>query len=174
MTRVAIGLGSNVGDRLGRLQRSIDLMAEFVTLDGVSPVYETAPLYMEEQPWFFNAAALGSTDLGPIELLFRLKLVEREVGREARERYGPREVDLDVLIYGSARLEMIWGDETKLLVPHPALAERAFVLRPLADLDPSLEIPKFGRVSDLLARIETPGSDVVLREDAALSIHRKR
>ena len=142
-----IGLGSNLGDREALLMRAAD------ALDAVriSPVIETDPWGFENQPQFLNAVAEVETELSPRELLDRLLEIERRLGR-TREgpRYGPRTIDLDLLLYGDEAI-----DEPGLQVPHPRLAERLFVLEPLAALVPERKIPGNGTVQEALARIQS-------------------
>ena len=116
----------------------------------MSSFRETDPVGYEDQPRFLNAAVALETELSPRELLDRLLAVERELGRTRDgPRYGPRTIDLDLLLYGEAVV-----DEPGLRVPHPRLAERRFALEPLAELDPGLTIPGAGAVSALLAGLE--------------------
>lgn len=147
--RAYIGLGSNLGDRETTLRAALDALAAApgITQVTVSSVRETEPVGYLDQPSFLNAAAAVETDLRPRELLDLLLRIERELGR-TREgaRYGPRTIDLDLLLYGSERVE-----EAGLTVPHPRLHERLFVLEPLAELDSSLEVPGKGTVSTLIA-----------------------
>ena len=129
-----IGLGSNLGDRRANLQQAVSLLRQLplTSLQRASFLYETEPQLLTQQPRFLNAAAAISTSLPPQELLSRLKLIEqqlgRPVGREA-QRYGPRVLDLDILLYGDAQLQT-----ASLSLPHPLLASRLFVLAPLADI----------------------------------------
>jgi 2-amino-4-hydroxy-6-hydroxymethyldihydropteridine diphosphokinase len=115
----------------------------------VSEIRETEPVGPIEQGPFLNGALRVETDLGPGELLEVLLAVEQHLGRVREERWGPRTIDLDLLLYGDEAL-----DEPGLTVPHPRLHERRFALEPLADLAPSLEIPGRGRISALLAELE--------------------
>ena len=148
--RVAyVGLGSNLGDREGTLRRALELLAEHVDVAAVSSFRETDPVGMLEQPRFVNAAARVETDRTPRELLDVLLAAERELGRERRERWGPRTIDLDLLLYGGESL-----DEPGLTLPHPRLHERRFVLEPLAELDPALVVPGRGRVDELLSKLD--------------------
>ncbi|MGZ4441274.1 MAG: 2-amino-4-hydroxy-6-hydroxymethyldihydropteridine diphosphokinase [Gaiellaceae bacterium] len=147
MARVHVGLGSNLGDREAALRGALDLLGDDVV--AVSSFRETDPVGYLDQPRFLNAAAALDTELEPRALLDRLLDVERELGRTRESpRFGPRTIDLDLLLYGDRMI-----DEPGLVVPHPRLAERRFVLEPLAELDPDLVVPGLGRVSDLLARL---------------------
>ena len=146
MTRAYIGLGANLGDREGTIRRA----AEMIGATRLSTIRETEPWGYADQPSFLNAVAAVDTELTPRQLLDLLLALERELGRERRggPRYGPRTIDLDLLIYGQ---EIV--DEPGLSVPHPLLHERQFALEPLAELDPDLAVPGRGRVSDLLAAL---------------------
>lgn len=147
MARVHIGLGSNLGDREAALRGALELLGDDVV--AVSSFRETDPIGYLDQPRFLNAAAAVETALEPRAVLDRLLEVERELGRTRDgARFGPRTIDLDLLLYGDRVI-----DEPGLVVPHPRLAERRFVLEPLAELDPDLVVPGLGRVSDLLARL---------------------
>lgn len=152
--RVVIGLGSNVGRRLENLQGAIDTLFDAPGLEfvAVSSVYETDPVGGPEQGLFLNAVVIGETTLDPRTLLDRALGVENAFGRVRAERWGPRTLDLDLLVQGTARV----ADE-QLTLPHPGIAERAFVLYPLADIAPDLEVPGVGRVADLLARVGGEG-----------------
>ncbi|HKB20042.1 MAG TPA: 2-amino-4-hydroxy-6-hydroxymethyldihydropteridine diphosphokinase [Gaiellaceae bacterium] len=146
-----VGIGSNLGDREDNLARAIELLSAEVGIDvvAVSEIRETEPVGPVEQGPFLNGAVQVETDLGPRELFGRLLAVELELGRVRRERWGPRTIDLDLLLYGDA-----FVDQPGLTVPHPRLHERRFALEPLADLAPSLEIPGRGPISTLLAELE--------------------
>lgn len=145
MTRAYVGLGANLGDREATIRAAL---AELPGLVAVSELRETDPVGVVGQPAFLNGAAALETELSARELLDALLAIERELGRERRERWGPRTIDLDLLLYGAERI-----DEPGLTVPHPRLHERRFALEPLADLDPELLIPGRGRVGDLLAEL---------------------
>jgi 2-amino-4-hydroxy-6-hydroxymethyldihydropteridine diphosphokinase len=146
VARAFVGLGSNVGDRRATLERALELLRERVDVRAVSSVRETEPWGVVDQPMFLNAAAEIETELTPRDLLDVLLEVERRLGR-TREgpRYGPRTIDLDLLLYGDDVV-----DEPGLAVPHARLHERTFVLEPLAELDPTLVVPGQGPVVDLL------------------------
>jgi 2-amino-4-hydroxy-6-hydroxymethyldihydropteridine diphosphokinase len=150
VTRAYVGLGANVGDREATLERALGLLAAHVDVVGVSTLRETEPWGYVDQPPFLNGAVAVETALTSRELLDLLLAIERELGRVRGEgpRYGPRVVDLDLLLFGDDVV-----DEPGLTVPHPRLSERAFALEPLAELDPTLVVPAQGRVSDLLAAL---------------------
>lgn len=170
MVTVYIGLGSNVGDRLGHLQAAVDLLSKRLAIEAASRVYESAPMYVTDQPAFFNAALKACTKLSPMRLLGVLKETEKQVGRQARERFGPREVDLDLVAYGGIRYAYRKEGQIVLQLPHPRTPERRFVLQPLHDLDPAASLPGLGRVSDLLANTADQAGDVVPVEHAVLSL----
>lgn len=152
MTRAFIGLGANLGDCEATIRRALELLAAEpgVAVRAVSSIRETDPVGIEDQPRFLNAAAELETELAPRPLLDRLLEIERRLGR-TREgpRYGPRTIDLDLLLYGD---EIV--DEPGLSVPHPRLTQRRFVLEPLAELDGKLVVPGRGPVSELLTRLD--------------------
>ena len=151
MPRAYVGLGGNLGDREETLRRAVALITavEGVDLLAVSELRETDPVGVVDQPRFLNGALKVETMLSPEALLDALLRIERELGRtRGTERWGPRTVDLDLLLYDDEIL-----DEPGLHVPHPHLHERRFALQPLADLNPDLEIPGRGRVSALLAAV---------------------
>lgn len=151
MTIAYIGAGANLGEREATIRRALELLdaEEGIDVVAVSSFRETDPLGVVDQPRFVNAAAAVETSLAPRELLERLLAVERALGRERRERFGPRTVDLDLLLYGE---EVV--DEPGLEVPHPRLHERRFALEPLAELDPALVVPGRGRVDELLSELD--------------------
>ena len=131
MTLVAIALGSNLGDRIGNLRAAVkELEARGVTVLRRSGTWETAPV-PSDQPAYLNAAIAVETALAPLELLAVLKAIEHALGRRPERRWGPRPLDLDILLYGAERVEL-----PGLEVPHPRILERAFVLAPLAEVWP--------------------------------------
>ena len=152
MTRAYVALGSNLGDREATLRSALEALAAEPGIDvvAVSRFYDTEPVGYVDQPRFLNGAAALETELPPRELLERLLAVELRFGRSREDvpSQGPRTLDLDLLLYGDAEI-----DEPGLRVPHPRLHERRFVLEPLADLDPGLEVPGKGQVQDILARL---------------------
>ncbi|KAL7421054.1 trifunctional dihydropteroate synthetase [Cryptotrichosporon argae] len=160
--RVFIAVGSNVGDRVGHIKAAVArLQAEGCTLRDTSRLYESEPMYVEDQARFVNGAIEVETSLSPFELLRLLKRTEREVGRTKTFAHGPRVIDLDLVFYGDrvVRVGQKGDDEDEdgvgwLECPHASLAEREFVLRPLADMAPDFTHPALGApVSDLLARL---------------------
>jgi 2-amino-4-hydroxy-6-hydroxymethyldihydropteridine diphosphokinase len=146
--RAFVGLGSNLGDREATIRRAVELLGERPGIEvvAVSTLRETDPVGYEDQPRFLNGAAALEVGLTPRALLDELLAIERELGRDRsqEERWGPRTIDLDLLLYGEETV-----DEPGLTVPHPRLAEREFVLEPLYELDPDLTLPDGRRLSDL-------------------------
>jgi 2-amino-4-hydroxy-6-hydroxymethyldihydropteridine diphosphokinase len=142
-----IGLGANLGDR----EMSIRRAAELIGVDRLSSIIETDPWGYEDQPRFLNAVAELRTEYPPRVLLEVLLEVEQRLGRDRTgPRYGPRKIDLDLLLYGDQSIE-----EPGLQVPHPRLHERLFVLEPLAELAPELRIPGRGTVLEALAGLQS-------------------
>jgi 2-amino-4-hydroxy-6-hydroxymethyldihydropteridine diphosphokinase len=151
-------LGANLGDAAQTLRDAFQALAVLprTTLRARSPLYSTPAWGNEDQPAFVNAAALLDTALSGPELLDALLGIERAAGRvRDGERWGPRTLDLDLLHMDGVALH-----DTRLTLPHPRIAERAFVLLPLAELAPGLELPGQGRVADLLAAADTSGCTV--------------
>jgi 2-amino-4-hydroxy-6-hydroxymethyldihydropteridine diphosphokinase len=146
-----VGIGSNLGERESHLRRAIELLGaeEGIEVVAVSSLRETEPVGPVEQGPFLNGAVRIETELPPRELLERLLGIEQRLGRVRLERWGPRTIDLDLLLFGDLVL-----DEPGLTVPHPRLAERRFALEPLLELDPGLTIPGSGPVAALLAELE--------------------
>jgi 2-amino-4-hydroxy-6-hydroxymethyldihydropteridine diphosphokinase len=148
MTLAYVGLGANLGDREGAIRRA----AELIGARRLSEISETEPWGVTDQPFFLNAVAESEWDGRARELLDRLLAVERELGRvRDGTRWGPRSIDLDLLVFGSETV-----DEPGLTVPHPHLHERLFVLEPLAELAPGLVVPGRGTVAALLAKLQSP------------------
>ena len=139
--RVYIGLGSNLGEREAMIRLALDDLARLpeTTLRRASSLYDTEPVGDVDQPNFLNAAAELDTLLAPRQLLWNLQLVEKRLGRARTKRWGPRTIDLDLLLYGQMVVE-----ESDLRVPHPELTRRSFVLVPLVELDPLLVHPVTG------------------------------
>jgi 2-amino-4-hydroxy-6-hydroxymethyldihydropteridine diphosphokinase len=146
--KVALALGSNLGDRMGALRAAIEGLAPYVNITAISPVYETAPAYVTDQPAFLNAALVGETRLEPLVLLRAVKDLENDLGRQPTFHYGPRAIDIDIIFYGDETLAL-----PELNIPHGRLAEREFVLRPLNDIAPDWKHPATGlSVAQMLAQ----------------------
>lgn len=150
---VYLALGTNLGNRLANLRAALQAMPPAVQLLAASPVYQTPPWGYLDQPAFLNQVICAQTDLLPLELLEFLKRLETRLGRLPGVRYGPRLIDLDILLYDDLQLET-----PALTLPHPRLAERAFVLVPLADLAPDLQPPGASlTISQMLAQVDRAG-----------------
>jgi 2-amino-4-hydroxy-6-hydroxymethyldihydropteridine diphosphokinase len=154
MVRAYVGLGSNLGDREGTLRAAVGRLRALpeTTVLAVSKLRDTEPVGYLDQPRFLNGAVALDTELSAQDLLDALLRLERNFGRNraAAPVHGPRTLDLDLLLYGDEEIA-----EPGLEVPHPRLHERAFVLEPLAELDPALEVPGKGTVQALLARLDS-------------------
>lgn len=147
--RIYIALGSNLGDRTAQLRAAL---AELEALDGVSVLacshgYETAPVGVLDQPAFLNMAAAIETDLAPLEMLDAVKEIERRIGRQPRDKWGPREIDIDLILWGEQQV-----DTDRLRLPHPEFRQRAFVLVPLAEIAPEAVDPGTGKTMATLAQ----------------------
>ena len=148
-----LALGTNLGDRFANLQAAIAALPPAIRLLDRSPVYETPPWGLTDQPDFLNMVLKCETPLAPLALLAYIKHLETELGRLPAVRWGPRLIDLDILFYDGLTLAT-----PELTIPHPRLHERAFVLVPLADLEPGLIHPVLGKsVRQLLAAVDTTG-----------------
>ena len=154
MTAVVLALGSNLGDRQDILQGAVDAIVGLpgVRVTAVSPVYETVPVGGPAQPDYLNAVVLADAARPARELLDRLHEIEAAFDRVRLLRWGPRTLDIDIIVFGSAR-----SDDPELTLPHPRAHERAFVLAPWHDADPDAELPGRGRVGELLAKADRAG-----------------
>lgn len=153
---VYIGLGSNLGDSAAMLERAIVALQELaeLRLQARSALYRSRPFGPVEQGDFVNAVAAFLTTLTAPQLGAALQQLEQRLGRRARElRWGPREIDLDLLVYGTLRLR-----DPQLTVPHPGISQRDFVLYPLNEIAPQLFVPGLGRVCQLAAQVEDRGT----------------
>lgn len=139
--RAYVGLGTNLGERAANLQAAMERLRALGEVRRVSSLYETDPVGYRDQPSFLNMVAALRTALSPQHLLIACKVIERELGRVSTFRYGPRLIDLDILLYDELIL-----DTPELTIPHPRLRERAFVLIPLAEIAPDIVEPR-GRLS---------------------------
>ena len=154
-------LGGNLGDRMAALTQALQLLDSTAGMrrTGCSSVYETEPWAVADQPNFLNLVAAYETTLSPEDLLAACKSVEEEIGRVASYRWGPRLIDVDILLYGDRVLNL---SEPDLQIPHPRMAQRAFVLVPLAEIAPDLLVPPQGdTVRRLLDQVD--GKDGVVR-----------
>ncbi len=154
MVNAFVGLGANVGVPEQQIREAISALARlpFTRLIRQSTLYWSPPWGLISQPAFVNAVAEISTELAAEELLAALLRIERDAGRERAERWGPRLLDLDLLLYGDVLIDL-----PGLRVPHPHMHERGFVLLPLAEIAPELYIPGYGRATDLLQAVDCAG-----------------
>jgi 2-amino-4-hydroxy-6-hydroxymethyldihydropteridine diphosphokinase len=145
-----LGLGSNLGDREQNLARAMDLLAQRVKIEQTSSLYVTEPVDHKDQPLFLNAVCRVLTSLGPEELLGLAKRIEVAMGRKPSFVNGPRPIDIDILFYGDKVVNV-----PRLVIPHPRVQERAFVLVPLAEVAPRLVHPVSGQtIADMLSRVK--------------------
>jgi 2-amino-4-hydroxy-6-hydroxymethyldihydropteridine diphosphokinase len=156
-SRAYLSLGSNIGDRQGNVRAAIDRLGTVGTVSAVSSLYETEPVELTEQPWFVNCVVALDTAKPPRELLAALLAIELAMGRRRTQQKGPRTIDLDILLYGDEVVH-----EPGLTIPHPALAERRFVLEPLVEIAPDLVHPVL-RKSIRRLRDELPAGQAVRR-----------
>ena len=174
--RAYVGLGSNVGDSRANLRNAVQSLAALpgVTVRGVSPAYRTRPVGVTDQPDFLNAVVAldvpaGRTpEIGALAFLVALKQVEAALGRQQRERWGPREIDLDLLVFGRHQVQLNGSEGAEALwlkVPHPSARDRLFVLAPLADLAPRLRPPGWGETVETTRRrrVQVEGEDAIER-----------
>lgn len=147
---VYLGLGSNLGDRQANLERAVELLGERLRMVKMSSVYETEPVGYKDQPLFLNAVCRVQTDIGPLQLLSLVKGIEASMGRVPNFSDGPRLIDIDIILYG----DMVMMDP-ELSIPHPRMAQRAFVLIPLAEIAPGLVHPFSGEsVEEMVANVD--------------------
>jgi 2-amino-4-hydroxy-6-hydroxymethyldihydropteridine diphosphokinase len=150
---IYLALGTNLGERLDNLRTALSAFAPQIRIQEESRVYETEPWGYADQPAFLNMVVRAGTDLSPRDLLGRLKELEASLGRIPGFRNGPRLIDLDILFYDNLRLDI-----PGLVIPHPRLHERAFVLVPLADVAPDLLLPALGRsVAQIVETLDVQG-----------------
>ena len=155
---IYLALGANLGDRGANLRSAVERLRDAVAVERMSSVYETEPAYLLDQPRFLNMALRGRTALSPHALLAFLKRIERDMGRTTGPRYGPRAIDLDILLYDSLALTA-----ADLTIPHPRMAERPFVLAPLAEIAPELVPPGWNSSIGALAKLVHGNGDVLVQ-----------
>ncbi len=148
MTNVFLGIGGNLGDRHRSMRAAVTEIRKALDDVRVSSLYESAPWGVSDQPAFLNAVVRARTSLEPLELLDAMQAIESDLGRVRKQHWGPRSIDIDILLYGSQII-----DEPRLKVPHPYMAQRGFVLRPLADLAAGLTLPDGSLVGELLTTV---------------------
>lgn len=153
-----LALGSNLGDRQTNLRDAVRRLEPWLRVRRLSGIYETAPAYVLDQPAYLNMVLEGETELDPRELLARLQQIERDMGRQKGRRWGPRPIDLDILLYADTQIQT-----EELEIPHPRLHERPFVLRPLAELVPDLVPPGLAATVAELADDAPPIGEVISR-----------
>lgn len=165
MVRAVVALGSNLGDRECCMQMAVDRLRSFIDRMEASSLYESDAMYVESQGSFLNAVVVGEVGIGPIEMLSLLKDIEADLGRVDRGRFGPREVDLDLVDYGGLRY---FSEE--LILPHERAWERRFVLEPWAEIEPGASCVPYGSVSERLLCDEIRSQGVRIVRDASLSV----
>ena len=146
--RVVIALGSNIGDSAALLESAVERLNTIITVTHLSSFIETEPVGGPEQPNYLNAVLIGECDLDPLVLLREMQTIEIELGRTREVRWGPRTLDLDLILVGDAML-----NTQELELPHPRAHERGFVLEPWLEIDPDAHIPGRGRVDSLLSEL---------------------
>lgn len=154
---VYLSLGSNLGDRAGNLRSAIERLGTLGKVVGLSSFYETEPIEVTEQPWFLNCAVKLDTEKMPRQLLAGILALEREMGRHRTQYKGPRTIDIDIVLFGNSVVAT-----ADLIIPHPAMQERRFVLEPLNEIAPDVRHPKLQRTIREL-RDDLPPGQVVRR-----------
>jgi 2-amino-4-hydroxy-6-hydroxymethyldihydropteridine diphosphokinase len=151
MATVYLSLGTNLGQRRQNLERAVAGLGEVMEITAVSPIYQTPPWGLTDQPDFLNLCLQAATSLSPFDLLHFTQELEKEMGREQTVRWGPRLIDIDILFYDDRILH-----SEELTIPHPQIAQRAFVLVPLADIAPDLVHPETGQtVAEMITAVDT-------------------
>ncbi len=163
MHRAYISLGSNVGDREAQLHETVALLGTVGRVAKVSSFYETEPVEFTEQPWFLNCAAALETDQTSQQLMKALLRIEEDMGRRRLQKKGPRQIDIDILLFDD---EVVESEE--LRIPHPGMAKRRFVLEPLAEIAPEVKHPVMGKTVREMLR-ELPEGQVVRRVKSVAS-----
>lgn len=170
VAQAIVALGSNMGDRLANMQEALSILENHSQVLARSAVYETEPMYVSDQPPFYNAAVSIEVGLGPLGLLRLLKRIETMVGRKRRRRFGPREIDLDLITFGGLRYRFSDSTKTILELPHPRMSERRFVIQPVHDLG-IMDVPGLEPLPILLCQTQDQAAAVRIIADAELSLH---
>jgi len=157
MFNVFIGLGSNLGNRTENCLAAIEHLSDFTIIKAVSSFYETEPVGNIDQPRFINAVAKVNTLLSPLHLLNSLKTIENQLGRERNEKWAPRTIDLDILVYEDFML-----DSQELTIPHKELVNRRFMLEPLCEIEPWLEHPALNKTMSTILKELKDDKEVVI------------
>lgn len=152
---VYLSLGSNLGDRQANLQSALERLGELGAVTAVSSIYETEPVGFAAQPYFLNCAVALETELMPRQLLHRVLAIEQALGRKRKIAKGPRTADIDVVLFGNSVV-----DTAELVIPHPAMHERRFVLEPLAEIAADVRHPVFKRTIRELRDVLPAGGTV--------------
>jgi len=155
MALAYLSLGSNIGDREAALREAIHRLKTIGRVALVSSIYETEPVELADQPWFLNCAVALETEKTPEQLLTEILSIEEEMGRRRVQEKGPRNIDVDILLYGAAVVE-----SPSLTIPHPAMQQRRFVLEPLAEIAPEAKNPVSGRNARETLEVLPPGQTV--------------
>ena len=153
--RVYLSLGSNVGDRAGNLRTAIHHLGRLGKVAAVSSFYETEPVELTSQPWFLNCALQLDTEKTPRQLIHGVLAIEQEMGRRRQQKKGPRNIDIDILLFGNSVVQT-----RGLIIPHPAMHERRFVLEPLAEIAADARHPLLKRSVRELRDALPPGQEV--------------
>ncbi len=158
MTKAALSFGANVGNRLGNIKKALRILqSNGINIIKKSDVFETQPFGIENQPRFLNACAIIETSLEPLELLELVKRIEKEIGRITRERWGPREIDIDILFMGNIHIQ-----SDKLTIPHKGIQERRFVLEPLCQISPEWIHPVLDQSAEsLMQKLDSKDNSVL-------------
>lgn len=152
METIYLGLGSNLGDRVGNIHQALDLLSAQMKIKEISSIYETEPVGYSDQDWFLNLVLKGATGLDPIEMLTFTKSIESQLGRKESFRNAPRPIDIDILFFGDRIISL-----KEITIPHTGIVERGFVLIPLTEIAPEFVHPQNGKtVRDLLSELEDP------------------
>jgi 2-amino-4-hydroxy-6-hydroxymethyldihydropteridine diphosphokinase len=152
---VYLSLGSNLGDRRANLESALARLGELGSITAISSIYETEPVYVAAQPYFLNCAVALETELMPRQFLHRILAVEQALGRKRRIAKGPRNIDIDIVLFGNSVV-----DTAELVIPHPAMHERRFVLEPLAEIAGEVRHPVFKRTIRELRDVLPAGGTV--------------